>query len=150
MMGICVQLDGMLESESSFPFNVIKEILRKLGWREGECYIECTVVKREGLFRFEKKQVHFQLFDINQKIPKEIQKVIKIRIKAQFEIEVEKFEEIVKEEIINCWLGFIHDLRKEGSKEGYLNLRLSGQCVGGIHMEWSADGSVRVSLSYRR
>jgi hypothetical protein len=44
-------------------------------------------VEREGWFRFEEKQVHLQLFDIDQKIPQEIQKVIKARIKAQFEIE---------------------------------------------------------------
>ena len=86
-MRICAQLDGMVKGDPSFPFRVIEEILRKLGWERGECYVECTVVEREGWFRFEEKQVHLQLFDINQKILQEIQKVIKARIKAQFEIE---------------------------------------------------------------
>ena len=102
-------------------------------------------MEREGWFRFEEKQVHLQLFDINQKFSQEIQKVIKARIKARFEIEVGKFEEIVKE-VINCGLGFVHDLRREGSKEGYLDLRVSGQWNGRIRMGWSADGSGWIDL----
>jgi len=147
-MRICAQLDGMVEGDPSFPFRVIKEILRKLGWERGECYVECTVVEREGWFRFEEKQVHLQLFDIDQKIPQEIQKVIKARIKAQFEIEVGKFEEIVKE-VINCGLRFVHDLRRKGGKEGYLDLRVSGRWNGRIRMGWSADGSGWIDFDLR-
>lgn len=54
-----MQLNGALEG--NFPFSVIKEILRKLEWERGECYVECTVVEREGEFA-EERQIHPSTF----------------------------------------------------------------------------------------
>jgi hypothetical protein len=133
-----VRLNGMLEG--NFPFSVIKEILRKLGWERGECYVECTVVEREGQFAKE-RQIHLQLFDIDQEIPEEIQEVIKARIKTQFKVKATKFDEIIL---------FIHDLQREGCKRGYLDLRVSGRWNGRIRMGWSADGSGWINLRTER
>lgn len=135
-----VRLNGMLEG--NFPFSVIKEILRKLGWERGECYVECNVVEREGQFAKE-RQIRLQLFDIDQEIPEETQEVIKAKIKTQFKIKVTAFEEIIFKEIITR---FTHNLRKEGCKRGYLDLEVSGQCNGYIRMKWYEDGSEWLDL----